>query len=280
MRYPQTHTAGVAGSSKGTKIVVGSIFWTSNSRRRTQRSQVTDVVRHLRKNGYRVTEVNSSFQREPQEFKAMSVWAVWKIIFSSEKLVDRESHRRGGTKRKSKIILAIETAKLALSVASDPVWHQRKNMVGELSLKHLHIWNSVLHSGAAGALVFEDDFVVTSEADHQVMSHLLSKYLSKTDFIDLAGGFKREAIGLPGAPGEDLQLEYIASNTTCAYFVSRDACATLFNIIHSDSSAKYFGSDWLLNAVNDRLLGAKSVHPWRLPYVHGSLQGLVPSLFD
>jgi hypothetical protein len=210
----------------------------------------------------------------------MSAWAVWKIIFSTEKLVDRESCRRRGSRRKSEIILAIKTVNRALSLASDLRWHQRNHMVGELSLKHLHIWNSVLHSGAAGALVFEDDFVVTSEADHQVMSNLLSKYLGQTDFIDLAGGFKRKAIGLPAAPGEDLQLEFIASNTTCAYFISRDACATLFDIIHSDSSAKYFGSDWLLNAVNDRLLGAKSVHPWRLPYVHGSLKGIVPSLFD
>lgn len=146
-----------------------------------------------------------------------------------------------------------------------------------LAKKHIKIWKSLAESDAFGAIVVEDDFSLRSSTSAGAVVNLIISHASAFDLIDLAGGFSREKLGLSGLGSGDLGIDFMLANTTCGYFISQRAAASLVTTVAENPSLIQLGSDFLIETLNRQRFEGKTFLPEVLPLVHGSLEGIVPS---
>ena len=154
---------------------------------------------------------------------------------------------------------------------------RRLEIEAALSLKHVRIWNTVVDSGAMGAVVLEDDFYLRNESSPAVVASLVRDGFPDHDLIDLAGGLTRESLGLPESRGKDLSLPFLVANTTCAYFISKRACHALVEMVAANEELLYLAPDFLITELNVTDFEGSTLLPYELPLVHGSRDGTVES---
>lgn len=264
-------------------IVLAGIHNHDTARMLSQRHVLDALSTKLGECGFLVIEVISSFQPAAPQirpwFKLMT--AVIPHFLNQQYFEARESRRRKlqppviSLRKRWRIFK--RAFKLATSRAGLSKAHERLHIEACLSRKHVDAWATLLNSSAEYAIVLEDDALLGSEGSADSIVKLLERYAGRADYIDLAGGYTREDLGLAGNPDEDLVLDFILANTTCAYILSRGAAETLLNIVFFEPRVLYLGSDFLIGTLSERAFDGTSVLPARLPLVHGSRSGGMPS---
>ena len=134
-----------------------------------------------------------------------------------------------------------------------------------------------MSTGASGAVVFEDDFSFRSGDSIKRVFELLLLVDKGFAVIDLAGGLKWEALGLPTQVRGDLTLDIIVANTACAYFISQSACQALLDLVERRPAVLYLSPDFLISELNNAGFVGSTFLPANPPLVHGSREGLVES---
>ena len=152
---------------------------------------------------------------------------------------------------------------------------RRLEVEAAIAKKHLEVWQMVVDRGLEGAVVFEDDVFPRSERSAREMCVLVKGNCKRFDLIDLAGGLSWTDMGLRSADLGDLELDIIAANTACAYFISAAACKGLVQIARLQPALLYFSPDFLISELNRFGFSGKTLMPAEPPFRHGSREGLV-----
>jgi hypothetical protein len=266
------------------KIMVGKIHHNDELRTSAQAARVAQVVKGLTKNHIDVTSiVDVWFQPPvpPASNGVMTRFRAGRLDFEQEKFSMFESRRRRGNTKppglRKWIRLSRHIVKNFFDTHSSEVIARRIFIEKILTEKHIFLWTGLANSDATGALIFEDDFEIPSAESVTKLVKVLSQYGASADLIDLAGGYSRQALGLPEAPGQDLELELLVANTTCAYFIGKQLAQKLVQLAFENPKAKRLGVDFFIPYANRGETHWRTVLPAELPFVHGSFHGGVPS---
>lgn len=234
--------------------------------------------------GAQVLEMASSYQPPlvTGRTRAQMLLSVIPNYWAQQLFEVRESRRRRGkpetiTLRKRWRILK---RALRLAVSSDELERafERRQIEGRLSNKHFHAWLGLLSSSADFAIVLEDDVVLKSSQSPQEIGSLAAIYAGRADYVDLAGGYTRNELGLEGDPAKDIVLKFMLANTTCAYMISRRAAEAVVTLVFDEPKTIYMSPDFLLGLLSERGFEGVTVLPANLPLIHGSRSGKMASL--
>lgn len=135
-----------------------------------------------------------------------------------------------------------------------------------VSDKHIFLWASLLESPAIGALIFEADFTPGPKTNWGLLPTLVNSHCREYDFMDFSASFSFEKLGLPNSD-RDLTLDFLTTNTLCAYWISRKAAAAALTHVGRKPWLRAIGADFLLNSVNNR------PGPWRSYLVRDPVVG-------
>lgn len=266
------------------KIFMGAIHHGDKERTSAQAARVARVVDGLTQAGFSVLPVVDSWFQPSLSSSASGFGARLRattILFQQEKFSMFEfRRRRGNTARPS----ARKWWRLLRHVAESSFERKAAQRIARQTLieqalteKHIFLWAGLANSEADGALIFEDDFEIPTGSTVGVLAGILQKYGASTDLIDLAGGYSRKELGLPEAPGQDLELDLLVANTTCAYFIGKSLAERLVHLAMERPRLKILGADFFIPYVNRDQKSWKTVLPAELPFVHGSFHGSIPS---
>lgn len=265
-------------------LMIGRIHHTDRVRANQQLAQCELLARELRLAGFSLRH-EAAYRQVPfvarERLLPRDYLKVARTFWRQQEHHLTESRRRMGKrgpipmKKRHKSMKQLIT--LVASASNVRKALQRGFIEEALAKKHIQIWKLLAESDAFGAIVVEDDFSLRSSTSAGAIVGLINSYGSSFDLIDLAGGFSREKLGLSGMGGGDLRIDFMLANTTCGYFISQRAAASLVTAVAENPSLIQLGSDFLIETLNRRSFAGKTVLPEVLPMVHGSLEGIVPS---
>ncbi len=143
--------------------------------------------------------------------------------------------------------------------------------------KHIMIWTGLANSEDRGCIVFEDDCRFRGEGDSSQLYLRILELSKEFDYIDLAGGYSFEELGL----GEEeffISEGSILANTTCAYYISKDLARLAIRKIQINSYLRYLGVGFFLNGLTSSgHLNIRSIMFRKPLLLHGSFDGGVIS---
>lgn len=265
-------------------ILLGLIHHEDDSRTQSQRNQAGPVAGALLELGFVVLEAEEFDQvlSDPATLPFLRIRAlVLRRLWAQEMHHLREIRRRRGSSLTIPFRKQRKVFERALSVITHRVSlvqaFRRLEIEAALSRKHLRIWRRVLECDALGAVVLEDDFYLRDESSAQNLASLVRTHFPDFQLIDLAGGLSRDSLGLPDAPGQDLNVQFMVANTTCAYFIDKKACQALVDMVANNPELLYLAPDFLITELNSTSFGGSTLLPWDLPLIHGSRDGTVES---
>ena len=265
-------------------ILLGLIHHEDVRRTQSQRNQAGPVAGALLELGFVVLEAEEFDQvlSDPATLSILNIRVlVLRRLWAQEMHHLREIRRRRGSSLTISFRKRRKVFERALSVIAhrDSLFHafRRLEIEAALSLKHFRIWSRVLECDASGAVVLEDDFYLRDESSPQNLASLVRSHFQDFELIDLAGGLSRDSLGLPDAPGQDLNMPFMVANTTCAYFIGKKACQALVDMVASNKELLYLAPDFLITELNAIRFEGSSLLPWDLPLIHGSRDGTVKS---
>lgn len=271
-------------SEKAPQILFGLVHHEDPERTASQAREATLLIDFLETAGLDIKRQVAFHQAKLGGARRLTPPDYWKVVrtyWAQEIFNAAESRRRRGssTRVPPRKKLRISRRLIALLAQPRAVARalSRREIEGALSLKHLHLWSCLANSAASGAIVVEDDFSLRDEASLSNVKSLIDRYGASVDYIDLAGGFSRSQLSLPEASGGDLVLNYLLSNTTCGYFISRRASIALVDLMNAKPDSRYLSPDFIIGSLNDSGFEGTTVLPKLLPLVHGSLEGVVES---
>lgn len=263
----------------GAHVILASIYHDDVARRQNQARVATEVRKALELAGIAVFEANAHHQPDFRRSESSAMRYSTALLHSWRQDIFnlQEARRRRGDSSplpiRKKLRALRRVLRLGLKFQEHSEILVRRNIEGALSEKHIHIWRTLANSNALGAVVLEDDVVLPTREGANHLARLVAKYGSLADFIDLAGGFSRIALGLPTEEDGDLELSYMLANTTAGYFIGRDAAVALVDYLYFEPQARYLGSDFLVGMLNDLGFRGTTIIPGSLPLRHGSMEG-------
>jgi len=262
------------------KIMVGKIHHDDEVRTAVQAARVAQVVEGLEKNHIEVMPLVEAWFQPPVPVASnrfVTRFHSARSDFEQEKFSMFESRRRRGSTAppsgKKWFRLLRYVLKNFLDPQASKAIARRVFIEKILTEKHVFLWTVLANSDATGALIFEDDFEVASDDSVMRLVEVLREHVPSADLIDLAGGYSRQALGLPEAPGQDLELEMLVANTTCAYFIGKQLAQTLVQLAFENPQAKRLGVDFFIPYANRGDTTWRTVLPAELPFSHGSFHG-------
>jgi len=125
-----------------------------------------------------------------------------------------------------------------------------------VSDKHIYLWTSIVEESAVGGIIFESDFDPGPRVGWGRLSSAVKAQAKQHDYIDFSGSFTLEKLGL-GPSEDDLSVDFLTTNTLCAYWISREAASAALSLVARRPWLRAIGADFLLNSVNS--VGG----PWR-----------------
>ena len=265
-------------------LIMGLVHQNDQQRTESQRTQASALRMALRSSGYEVLVREESVQElgSPGDLSPLLLRVVvFRRLWAQETHHLREARRRQGRKvssldfRKYRRAL-LRTFASVVSRRDAERYFKRLEVEAALSLKHLAVWRRVVEEGAIGALVLEDDFLLSGRASPREVAKLIAPDAVFSDLIDLAGGLERDELGLPTS-SDDLLLPYLVANTTCAYWMSARACSALVDLLRYRPEVVYLAPDFLITELNATGFTGSSLLPYKLPLVHGSRAGAFES---
>ena len=266
------------------QVLLGLIHHEDEVRTRSQMTQAKLVAEGLQRAGLTPILVEE-FRQELRDPRALPIIVVRLNVLRRQWRQEihhlREIRRRKGVK----LSIPFRKRRQALERVMSIVRHRRSalqaferlEIEAALSLKHLRMWQKVVDSDIPGAVIVEDDFYLRGDSSPTEVGALVAGQFDRHDLVDLAGGLTRESLGLPEAKGQDLSLPFIVANTTCAYFISKRACARLVGMVESEPRLLYLGPDFLVTELNAKGFAGSTLLPYDLPLIHGSRDGTVES---
>jgi len=269
---------------KTKRILVGLVHHTDRERVESQAKEANILITYLRTAGFAVQEQVAFHQSPLKSFEKMGARDYLNIVqtnWRQEVFSAKEFRRRKGIPTRLSMRKRLRITIRLVTLLCDPIASKRaairREIEAALSLKHFHLWSCLANSNFSGAVIVEDDFLLRRDTGLDSLGNLLNRYAESVDYIDLAGGFSRAQLGLACQDGGDLVLDYLFSNTTCGYFISRRAAKGLIDLMNSGNFLRYLGADFIIGTLNDAGFVGKTVLPGCLPFVHGSLEGLTES---
>ena len=151
--------------------------------------------------------------------------------------------------------------------------HRQFLIEGILIDKHLYAWTFLANSELDGLIVMEDDCRIPEKyvGCFQEIQSLSLQF----DYIDVAGGYSFEQLGLTANFHDRFTSHGIHANTTCCYYISKNLARFAVRKIQENPFKRYLGVGFYLNSLNSypeaseySSLLMKS--PW---LIHGSFQG-------
>ena len=262
------------------KLIVGLIFHKNAEREEHQASEARMLARGLSAHGITTDIVNASFQAENDSSRLLafqSLRAVFSRAWAQEIHHLREFRRRRGSSLGVSLVKRQRAFARVMRVVMSPTERKRAlvrfDVEAALTRKHQYLWTALANSDADGAIVLEDDFSLRDESSVSRVANLLDRYAKDVEYIDLAGGFSRLELGFRQDSREDLTVDFMVANTTCAYFVSKGAAKALLNMLVKAPEKEYLSPDFVVTSLNDTDFRAQTVLPSALPFVHGTREG-------
>ena len=139
-----------------------------------------------------------------------------------------------------------------------------------LSDKHIYLWTYLVEQGAQGALILEDDFAPHEDFTSGDISEVIANSVGSFDYVNLSRSFTFQKLGLPPQE-EDYILDFIKTNTFCAYYISAKAAKAMIGILSHRPYLRTVGADFLLHELNRESETWKSLLPANPPIRHGTL---------
>lgn len=265
------------------KILVASVHHHDLARSRAQASQVARLVDSLSSHGWAVGTIESSWQDSPSDYDA-GILAMLRILWARESLMAAEVRRRSGDgsnvsfrrylSRWSRIIRFVGVTDRRLHLTR--LLHVQR----AVTRKHIHVWLSFLNSACERLVVLEDDFVLKHPKSGEEIVTILKNYGSRFDYIDLAGGFQIEDLGIALKDDEELiEVDYIFTNTSCGYTINRRLAEAMVALAYRKPQSVNIGTDFFPLLLNSHGFEGKSLLLSNPPLHHGSFIGSVESSF-
>lgn len=264
-------------------IVLAALHHHNAQRVASQRIVVDAISAGLTHAGFQVVEVTSAYQPPAPEVPSWSrlAAAVVPRFLDQQFFEVRESRRRKAQPEIITLRKRWRIFKRALELSMDTKAltnaYFRQHIEACLSSKHLDAWLTLLNTSAQSAIVVEDDALLGGADSPELIVKLLNRYAGNADYVDLAGGYTREELGIAGDPNEDIVLDFMLANTTCAYIVSRRAAEALVNLVFAKPEVLYLAPDFLIGLLSEEGFEGRTVLPSELPLVHGSRSGQMAS---
>jgi hypothetical protein len=249
------------------RILIGFISDESNGETRGElTSEQKRYLNYLQESlGCEVVRRSSSYQNQHLRSEGLGGW---RLVVLALELLTRLENLKHTRKFKSPLSSAKRFGlKTWLRVLIPPILkfcsRSFRNRLSSLkavetvvSDKHAYLWTSVVAERADGGIIFEADFDPGPRKDWRLLPEILLEHGMSFDYIDFSGSFTFKELGLPH--GEDkLDLNFMTTNTLCAYWISRKASKGLVDLLAREPWIRTIGADFLVNRLNS------SKVPWR-----------------
>lgn len=262
------------------KVLIASIHHRNPQRTAYQARNVSLLKAGLEALGWEVLSIESSWQDGVSDY-VESGFDIFLTLWRREALLARERARRRGEEYsftwQKKFRLFKKVRAQIGSTKKRPQLVSLLHTQRAVTRKHAHVWLSFVNSDADRLIVVEDDFVFDGDSSLRRLVVLLEAKGDDFDFIDLAGGIPPEKLGIVGNEADDIEVEFVLTNTTCAYTLNQRLAGALVAMISNDLKKVNLGTDFLPLALNETGFRGRSLLPSELPFSHGSLTGVVRS---
>lgn len=114
--------------------------------------------------------------------------------------------------------------------------------------KHIYLWTILANSALPGMIIFEDDCRQRKDSNISNFYSEMVDLSREYDYVDLAGGFSFQELGLSDSDSHN--FDSIMTNTTCAYFISKQLAQHAVRTLQVFPSKRYLGVGFFLNQID------------------------------